>query len=115
MISVSNWKDFYYEDENDMTTMMANAIAGFSHNWLRAVGLDQSWWVHLAWVIMDMMMMGMMVVMTGMDCNRDDDDGGDKTSRSGNPFHMLHHSAFDCNYGNAQVKPNPAQYVQSLS
>ena len=45
----------------------------------------------------------------------DDDDGGDKTTRSGNPFHMLHHSAFDCNYGNAQVKPNPAQYVQSLS
>ena len=51
----------------------------------------------------------------GVDCNSDDDDGGDKTSRSGNPFHMLHHSAFDCNYGNAQVKPNPAQYVQSLS
>ena len=25
-------------------------------------------------------------------------------SRSGNPFHMLHHSAFDCNYGNAQVR-----------
>ena len=58
----------------------------------------------------------MMVVITGMDCNSDDDDGdGYKTTRSGNPFHMLHHSAFDCNYGNAQVKPNPVQYVQSLS
>jgi len=27
---------------------------------------------------------------------------------SGNPFHMLHHSAFDCNYGNAQV---PLDYL----